>query len=325
MPIDNADIQSNPLAGTGAQSANPDFRLQYSVEGGEKHATGLYQWMSALNIKGGASTRALMLVTRYNGDLPGRPVGLFSDPLGPVAVRRMVQQLDAVASANLPKSTGGGNPMGPTPRLEYQHGPHSISGAFNRGDQVFVNAIAPVVGDLIALMSEMLTKPERAVAVSVEQAGSGRRGLRLQFRLTNVGTGDVIVADPRLVSPVSPKPRGFVQVSPWPVTVPGQPARPPVWQRIALDAAPRDTEDTEDTGVTIKPQESVVFQSALWTAPASAVFVAQAVWEDYHGPVKIDPTKVQPPIPPEPGTDDRPFVVRGAAFSKYVRVEAGAA
>ncbi len=316
MPTGNTDFQSNTSATGGGGSASPDFRLQYTVEGGQKFGNGLSQWMSALSIQGGATPRALMLVTRYNGDLMGRPVGLFSDSLAPLRVRRLVERLDAVASGALP--AGGGDPGASTPRLYYQHGPRIISVGFDPRDQAFLNAIGPAMGDLTDLMSDLIKKPERAVTVSVERSEDAGRGLRLRLRLTNVGSGEVIVADPRMASRISPEPRAFLQVTPMPVRVPGQVERPPSWRRIGLEPPPPDV---PDEGLTIKPKESITFLSASWTPPTpSDRYVVQAIWQDYYGPAKIDPEKVQPAIPKEAAPSDKPFVLRGAAFSSYLLV-----
>ena len=237
----------------GAESAVPEFRLQFTSAGGESYPGGLYQWMSVLNVRGGMPPWASMMVTRHNGDLIGRPVGLFSGPLPSARVRRLVELLDAVDPAGLPKPSAG-DVNANNLRLSYRRGTRELACACNVRDQAYLAVVGPVVAELAPLMSDLLLRPERAVTVSVEKSEGGGPGTRLRLLLTNVGTGDVLVADPRAVSPGSPEPRGYVQVAPRPARVPGEMVIPPRWQRVGLEPAPPDV---ADEGRTIRPQDSL--------------------------------------------------------------------
>jgi hypothetical protein len=294
----------------GAGPPDPGFRLQFTVQGGNVYADGLYQWMTVLNARGGTAPRASMLLTRHNGDLIGRPVGLFSQSLTPERSRQIESQLDAIATAALPEPARG-DVMVSMLRLDYTHGRLTLNRQFSALSSGFLSAIDPAMKELRDLMSELLTKPERAIVVSVERSEDGRYGLKL----TNIGVSDMIVADPRIPRASAPGGTGLVRVAPAPVLVPGQMELPPRWQRIPLEPAP----PVPDTGLTIKPQESLLIQCAPWPAPASGEYVAQATWEDYAGPSKIDPKKVQAPIPKDADSDPKPLVLRGAAFSSYFR------
>lgn len=315
MPPDPAPTPFDLSAGSGAESALPEFRLQFTSAGGEHHPGGLYEWMSVLNVRGGMPPWASMMVTRHNGDLIGRPVGLFSGPLPSARVRRLVELLDAVDPGSLPKPTAG-DVNANNLQLSYRRGKRELACACNVRDQAYLAVIGPVVAELAPMMSELLVKPERAITVSVEKSEDGGPGTRLRMLLTNVGTGDVLVADPRLVSPGSPEPRAFMQVAPRPARVPGEMVIPPRWQRVGLEPAPPEV---ADEGRTIRSKDSLTILSATWNAPAPGDYVAQAVWQDYVGPTKLDLTKVQAAVPKDAEGSDKVFVVRGAAFSSYVR------
>ena len=139
----------------------PEFRLNFTIQGGESHGDGLYEWTSVLNLRGGAAPRSSMLLTRHNGDLIGRPVGLFADVVPAAKVLPMVEKLDKLARAELPAPTKG-DIRASALRLEYQHGSLARTLNFNAQNREFLNAIAPVMDDLDALMSKLLAKPERA-------------------------------------------------------------------------------------------------------------------------------------------------------------------
>ena len=140
-------------------------------------------------------------------------------------------------------------------------------------------------------------------------------GLRFRLRLTNIGTKDVIVADPRILWAVSPVQRAFIQVASQPAQVRGTMEMPPIWESLALEPAPRDV---PDGGLTIRPGESLAVLSAPWRPRAPGAFLAQAVWQDYVGPTRIDPSEIQSAVPKDPGPSDKALVVRGAAFSSYL-------
>lgn len=315
MPSTDTNAPSDPSAKAGVAEPDSNFHLRFTVEGGREYVGGLYQWMTVLNVRGGAPTQSSMLLTRHNGDLIGRPVGLFSDSIPVVRAQQMAARLDALASATLPKPTKG-DVNASALQLDYRHGSRVISIQSNaRSLASLGGAINPVMDDLRALMSALLTKPERALSVSVENGEESPAGMRFRIRLTNIGTSDLIVADPRIVARGSPEPRAFMRVAPAPVTAPGAMEIPPRWRPLGLEPPPPDV---PDEGLTIQPKESLVVLSALWT-PIPGNFLAQAVWQDYFGPAKIDPLKVQPPIPKDAGPDTKPFVIRGAAFSSYLR------
>ncbi len=300
-------------------SAVPDIvppRIQLTVKGGELFPGGLAQWMTDLIVQGGMPARCSLLMTRYNGDLIGRPVGLFSMPFQAMRLQRLVDQLMAVEPEKLPKGTSG-DASASNLKLTFQNGSRNLTCAWNAADRRYRGAIAPAMDDLTALMTEVLTKPERAITVTAERTEEGGVS-RLRLRLTNVGIGEVIVADPRLATPLTPEPRAYVQAAFLPPEVPGQMDLPPDWQRVSLEAAPAGL---QDEGVIIPAKGSVTFLTRPWTPPTSGEYVVQAVWQDYYGPIKINPLEVQAPVPQSADTNDKPFVLRGAAFSSFLRFD----
>src|SRR5436309_2942254 len=74
---------------TAAPATTPDYTLSFRSETGTPYPDGLYQWTSALIVRGGARPAAAMVITRHNGDLIGRPIGLFAAPLAPEKARRL--------------------------------------------------------------------------------------------------------------------------------------------------------------------------------------------------------------------------------------------
>ncbi len=313
------DIKNTPPGSTKTVGGPqvPEFRLQFMFVDGILCDFGLYQWTSVVNLSGGAVPRASLLLTRNNGDLIGAPVGLFSDSLPADIAGRLVERLDRISSSNLAPPPGAAKEGKPFKfQISYQHASFVISNSrFSSQNAKFFDVISPVIEDLQVIMSRLLDKPERAVLASVEKSDDTSKGLRFMMRLTNVGSAEVMVADARITRPEAPKPRAYFNVAPMPANVPGQMPIPPRWLPLGVEPP---SQGFVDNGVILKPKESLSILSVPWVAPKAGEYAVQAIWEDYHGPDLINPAAVQPAIPASAVPNSRPFVVRGAAFSRYL-------
>jgi|ERR1700677_1911444 hypothetical protein len=315
MPPNQKDTLPGP-AETAGESHVPEFRLQFMTVDGVAYDFGLYLWTWVTTLTGGAAPFSSLLMTRNNGDLIGAPVGVFSDALPADVAVRVVERLDRIAANHLappPESLTAGKPF--RFQMSYQHASYRIFCRFDAQDTRFLQVMSPVMQDLQYVRSRLFAKPERAVMVSVEKSGDDSRGLRFMMRLTNVGVREVMVADPRIARPGAPKPRAYINIAPVPVDVPGEMPIPPRWLPLGLEPAPQGV---PDSGLIIKPKESMSILSVPWYARKAGEYVVQAIWEDYHGPDRIDPSTVQPAIPASAVPNAWPFVVRGAAFSRYL-------
>jgi hypothetical protein len=312
MPLDKTNPPPVPAMVASAPQVS-DFHLQFTLASGVLRDSGLYQWTSVVTLPGRAAPRCSMLLTRNNGDMIGAPVGLFSDSLRSEDARRLVERLDGIAAANQAPAGNDGRPF--KFRINYEHSTLRISSDFNPQNVEFFQAMTPVIQDLQVVMSQLMDKPDRALVVSVDKGADSAGRVQFTMRLTNVGVADVIVADPRLTPPGAPGQRAFFKVAPSPVDAPGQMPIPPRWLPLGLEPA---RQGVADIGLLLKPRESVSILSIPWSAPRSGEYVVQAVWEDYRGPGQLDPLAVQPPVPKSAEPDPKPFVMRGAAFSKYL-------
>jgi hypothetical protein len=311
MPATEAT--SNPA---GASERLPDFRLNFSTKGGMACGDGVYEWMTVFNARGGPMPRGCMLLNRHNGDLVGKPVGLFSDALPVGSAKQLVKAMEAVITKNIP-ATGGGDARANTMKLEYQNGTQKFAVEFNAMNRDYLGAIGGVIIEMQKMMTQLLGKPERAVVASVERAADAGQGVRFQLRLTNIGTQGVMAGDPRIRSRDPNKPRGVIKIAPAPVKKPGEMEIPPRWQPLGLEGA---ASGTVDSGVTIQPNESLVAASLPWIPPQAGEYVVQGVWMDCAGAAKADASLLQAAIPAGVGPEGKMLMLRGAAFSKYLRV-----
>jgi hypothetical protein len=305
------------MAATGGEGAGapvPDFFLHFASTGGRAFADGIYEWTTVVNIRGGASTRAAMLLNRHNGDLIGKPVGLFADMVPAARARQLAAAVETVMNRDLPTSTGG-DVRANMIKLEYQAGQRKFAANFNVMNRDYLAALEPVMAELQAIMGALLAKPERAVVASVERLAEAGQGVRFQWKLTNVGTTEVVVADPRLPGKRADGPRGMVKVAAVPAKTPGVMEIPPRWQVVMLETAPPAT---ADSGVVIKAGGSWTATSVVWMPPKAGEYVVQGVWEDYPG-ATASQGDLQPAVPVDAGPDGRGLMLRGAAFSKYVK------
>jgi hypothetical protein len=107
-----------------------------------------------------------------------------------------------------------------------------------------------------------------------------------------------------------------VQVAAVPPATPGTTEVPPRWIRLKLEPAPKDA---PATGHVLKPGAALDVLTEPWTPPAPGTYVAEGSWQDYTGPAKRDEQKTTAALPTSADPVQGLFVVRGAAFSEYLR------
>lgn len=302
----------------------PDFRLQFTSTGGAPLGDGLYEYTTVLNMQGGARPRALMLLNRHNGDLIGKPIGTFSDMVPAPRARQVAKAVEDLIAKGMPQATGG-DARANTLKLEYSEGKRKFTATLNAMDRSSLAALAAVMTELQPVMLQLLNRPERAVTVSVERlpdapdAGGGNGGIKFQLKLTNVGIHEVLVGDPRIPARAGQKPRAIVRVAATPVKKPGFMDPPLYWDTVRLELPPAGT---LDTGIVIKPGDTLSVATMPWIPPKPGEYVVQGVFQDGSGAGKTDPTKLQPAIPTDAAPDAKLLMLRGMAFSKYAKVTA---
>jgi hypothetical protein len=156
------------------------------------------------------------------------------------------------------------------------------------------------------LGSMLIAHPQRAIEISLARTATG---FRLVVR--NVGTGPVMIADPRQQGPTPGTTRGSLKVAEWTEQTDFAMV---VWKPVPLQPLGSATEQ-----VTIAPGKTFEVDTVAWTPATPGRYVAEGAWKDYVGPT-VDPKAVMPMVPDRHGaeTDARPYVVRGAAFSAYL-------
>lgn len=284
-----------------------DYTFTYRAEGGGEAVPGVFTYMTVMRVHG-PTGRATMVLNRHNGDLIGKPVGLFGTQLTPSQTLDIASAIEGTKWAELPQPAKG-DINAPMLAIDYAHGLRIIQRSFNARNLEFIRSIEPVMSRVDELGSTLLTKPQRALDIALQRTSGG---FKVVFR--NVGTGPIIVADPRRAAGAPGADRVVVNVAEEIEQTPGAFALPPVWKPVALQPL-----GSAPASVTIAPGRAHEVETVAWAPPASGgKFVAQAIWTDYVGPV-VDPSSVMPMVPDPQENDERPYVVRGAAFSSFLK------
>jgi hypothetical protein len=289
-----------------ASNQPADYTFSFRSEGGGEHSPGVYAYLTDIRVSG-KSRRAVMLLNRHNGDLLGRAVGLFSGSLQHALADSLSSDIEATRWAELPQPTKG-DVNSPMLHIDYSHAQVIIRRSFNARNLEFIRSIPGVMKDIDDVGSALLSQPARAVSVAVARTGSG-----FNLTITNVGTGTVMIADPR-PNAKGEGARAAFKVAESAPQQPGTFSAPPIFKPLALQPREGDPKPIE-----LAPGKSFTADSVPWPEPAAGgKFVAQASWTDYDGP-EVEAKSVMPTMPdPESTADARPYVVRGAAFSKYL-------
>lgn len=278
------------------------FRSQMDTMGPD-----LAGYLQVLRVQG-ATGHAVMVLNRYGGDLIRRPVGLFGATLTKMQTAAVGGAVDGIRWAELPQPKGG-DINAAILSIDYSAGKKIVQRSFNARNTELLQALAPVMDQVTALSQELEQHPLRALDVSVAQAGTGFR-----VSVRNVGSGPVLLADPRHLATPTAGPRATVRVASAP---PGMPFSRLLWESVPLEplgAAP--------AVLTLEPGKAHEVGTVAWAAKAAGDHYVQAVWQDYVGPA-VDPKTVMDAIPaPDKLGDPRPYVIRGAAFSGYTKFTA---
>lgn len=276
------------------------FRSTMDRIGGDPE---LFAYLNVLRVDG-ATGRAIMVLNREGGDLPGKPVGLFAATLKKEQILALGAAVEGVKWSET-GSLKGGDITAATLSLDYARGGRIIQRDVNAMNGPFLNAIRAVMDQITDLMTMLEDHPARAIDVSVVQDPSG-----FKLVIRNVGTGPVAIADPRHPSKDGASTCGWVGAA---RDIPQPPGSGPIpLQPVAfppLGAAP--------PLVTIPAGKSIEVDTVAWKPSAAGKFFARGNWKDY-GPVTGDP-KAFLPLVPDPALfehDGRPYRIRGAAFSK---------
>ncbi|NVB38065.1 hypothetical protein G6O69_09495 [Pseudenhygromyxa sp. WMMC2535] len=319
MTSPTADPQTSPASGQSpgpSTDADNDFRLDFRVRGGDLMATlpglepdddpvEIHEYMTWLRVRGDLGL-AMMVLSRHNGDLEGRPVGLFYVKLSAAELGDLRQRVESIKWAELPAPTGG-DVTASTLELDYSHGSLLIRRQFNARNREFIAAIWPVMEALNAKQSGMLAAPANTLVVSASGTDDpAKAGASLvQVSLTNTGRGPVTIVDPRV-----PNAAGEARIELL-FTAASQDPRPPTWAAIPLPALAEGAPEQ----VTIPAGGSLKIPTTWQAQPGD--YYLRGEWKDYVGP-----NPAQLPVMPlgdvigEPHTAHSLYIVRGAAFSK---------
>lgn len=301
---------SDPTA-IAASTPRPVQRLTFSVSAGDKYTADIYQMTTLLRLDA-VSGRASMALNRHNGDLIGRPIGLFGGTLSREDLQTLTSAIESTHWAELPQPERG-DVTAPLLGLDYLHDGLMIQRQFNARNMDFLQAIAPIMGPLRTSMATLLTQPQRALVVEAQARMNGSDA-ELSLILRNVGNGALLLSDPR-----RGKASAWLRVALLEPTPPGTMEIPPTWIRVSLPEA-----SGERTGLLLAAGQSVIIDAAPWPIPKEGGnYLVQAIFDDYGGPpVNADAVLPFAPFPDQ--VDARPYVIRGAAFSSYQRFHAPA-
>ncbi|MFV8753691.1 hypothetical protein ACNOYE_24310 [Nannocystaceae bacterium ST9] len=301
------------------------FRLDFRVRGGELMASLPGHFQTTIEIaEYGTWLRvrsdeklAMLVLTRHNGDLVERPVGLFRMRLDDRQLAELRGAVESTGWTKLPRPSRG-DVTASQLSIDYLRGGLLIRRDFNARSREFIVAIWPLMEQLNALMGTLLTRPAGAIAVAVasepDPDDPGRRVSKLI--LSNPGSWPVVLTDPRVAKPAHvQRSRARILVALAPRETPGMMAVPPRWVSVELPALAEGAPELQTLQAGGKLEIAVP-----WQAPGPGAYVMQGVWDDYAGP--ITPADDHLPIMPLRG-DDEPaptgavYPVRGAAFSVY--------
>lgn len=301
------------------------FRLDFRVRGGEIYdrlpapfdtQVEVAEYGTWLRVRSDDKL-AMLVITRHNGDLVERPVGLFRMRLDARMLGDILAAVERTPWPKLPVPERG-DITASMLTIDYRRGGLVIRREFNARSRTFIAAIWPLMETLHALMGALQARPAGVLAVSVASSidPANPRARVLELYLANPGQWPIVITDPRVdAARHAPHARARLLVAPAPVERPGMMAVPPRFVDVALGPLP------EGAPRLIGLQGGGVQRFAVgWSAPAPGNYVMQGVWFDYGGPIAAvdDPLAMMPLA----GDDEPPahgaiYPVRGAAFSAY--------
>jgi hypothetical protein len=271
----------------------------------------LFAYLNVLRVEG-ATGQAMMLLNRQGGDLPGTPIGVFSTTLKKEQVLALGVAIEGV-KWNETGSFNGGDIHAANLSLDYSRGTRIIQRDFNAMNGQMLNAISAIMSQITEMMRLLEDHPSRAIDVAVARTASG-----LKLVIRNIGTGSVVIADPRHPGSEMPPTCGWVGVAREVPEVHGVFRSP-----IPLQPIPLPSLGIAPPWVTIAPGKSIDVETVAWTPSGAGKYFARGNWKDYS-PIAGDP-KAFLPLVPDPRDiehDERPYRIRGAAFSSVLRFTA---
>lgn len=309
------DSQSdNDAKPSTTETATEPYRLDFRVRGGGVMATvgavEIHEWMTWLRVRSDLGV-AMMVLGRHNGDLQGRPVGLFAVTLRADELDALRNLVESIKWAQLPPPTGG-DVTASNLEIDYARGSLLIRREFNARNREFIAAIGSLLDPLNEKLGAMLERPANALTVVVSATPDPQTpGLvHLSFELHNIGTGPVALVDPRVPSPKGQPRARFM------LTANSNDGRPPVWIPIALPPLPEGQPEL----LTLAAGGKLVVPMQ-WQATQAGSFYLRGDWIDYDGPPPTDEHAPVMPLPVDLAdgyTGHGPYAVRGATFSNAI-------
>ncbi|MEO6953381.1 MAG: hypothetical protein ABI321_16390 [Polyangia bacterium] len=302
-------VAKEPVKTKSTPSTAPVQSLTFTANAGIQHAADIREMTTVFRLDL-VSGRASMALDRHNGDLIGRPIGLFGGTLGKEELQTLTSAIEHTAWSTLPEPEGS-DITASSLALAYVHDGVTSRRQFNARNLNFLQAITPIMNPLRASMARLLAQPQRALLVEAHARLQGNDAV-MSLILRNVGSGPLLLSDPRHGNASA-----WVRVALLEPTPPGTMEIPPTWIRVPLSET-----SGERTALQLSAGQSVRIDAPPWPVPkAGGNYLVQAVFDDYAGP-PVDAFKVLPfgPFPAE--VDARPYVIVGAAFSSYHRFHA---
>lgn len=301
------------------------FRLDFRARGGERMASlpgpfdstiEIVEYDTWLRVRSDDEL-AVLVITRHNGDLVDRPVGMFRMHLDERQLAALQKAVEDTQWSKLPRPSRG-DVTASQLEIDYKRGGRLVRRGFNARNREFIAAIWPLMEHVQELMGTLLTRPTAVLSVSaiVEPDPADKQRRQVKLVLHNPGTASVVITDPRVEPPRGvAEPRAALLVAPAPHETPGTMAVPPRFSTIALPPLP----EGEDSTRILAPGDKLEIV-VPWQPSSPGAYIVQAVWNDYAGPPQESSDHL-PPMP-LPGDDEEPstgtdFPLRGAAFSAY--------
>ncbi|NJK32120.1 MAG: hypothetical protein HC927_06720 [Deltaproteobacteria bacterium] len=302
------------------------FYLDFYVRGGSTRAHlideygdpyALRRWTTWLRLRSDLRLAALITCRDHN-ELPGIPVGYFAARPDSTSFDHIRHAIESVNWPMLPRPTGG-HISADQLRIRYRCGRLLIDRTFNALSENFIAAIEPVVTRLYELIARLQRDPIGVLDLQPKITADSEdpRSRLCHFVLTNIGSGELVLTDPRVpvVDPEQP-PRARLLVAP---PAAHDLADPP-WTDLPLPPLPAG----EPEVITLSPGARFEL-SVPWQAPRPGPYLLSARWEDYAGPLQAAPGQLAFMPVRECGDIQSlpiaPYPVRGATTSYAVPFE----
>lgn len=306
-----------------SRSGTEPFRLDFRVDGGpimtmvptaRGGAAPIHQRTTWMRVHGG-SGGAVLVSTWSTGEPVDRPIGLFRTRLGERRLARLQRAVESTRWERLPVPEEG-SMSSRRLEIDYARGNTIIRRCLDARSLEWVDAAWLLMDVLQRCVSAVTSHPVGALRVFLHATPDpgDAHPVVLWMVVENVGTGAIVVSDPRV-----PRPSG-VETSRARLLVAatrGMTTCPARWSTLALPGlGPGEPERHE-----LRAGERLAI-AVPWRPPGPGSYVAQAVWQDYAGPSRAE---AGDSAVPSLDDDERPmatgpYPVRGTAFSVRVPI-----